>query len=152
MQYDTAENVYQHPQNRFVGSFLGNPPMNFVEGTLKKDGEKVFIESGSGVLPVPSALAAPVDGGSGLVAGFRPETLSISGADDEYSFSAQVIAVEPQGPESVVTARLGDTHVKVVVPSDSEATSVETISLTPNFDLLALFDSESGVRLMTRGE
>ena len=151
MQYDTAENVYQHPQNRFVGSFLGNPPMNFVEGTFRKDGGKSFIESGSSLMPLPSSASTSVDGGS-LVAGFRPETLILANESDENSFSANVLAVEPQGPESVITAAFGETQVKVVVPSDSEATSAKTIYLMPDFSLLALFDSESGVRLDTRGE
>ncbi|SVC06537.1 uncharacterized protein METZ01_LOCUS259391, partial [marine metagenome] len=41
-QYDTAHNVYEYPANRFVGSFLGNPPMNFIKGELAEDsGQRV---------------------------------------------------------------------------------------------------------------
>jgi multiple sugar transport system ATP-binding protein len=151
MQYDTAENVYQHPQNKFVGSFLGNPPMNFVEGVLRKDGEKTFIENGNAMLPIPAEVGNRAKGDAGLVAGFRPETLTVTENEEEFSFSAEVLAVEPQGPESVVTAKFGNTQVKVVVPADSSSASDGKLILKPNFDLLALFDPDSGVRLVAQG-
>ena len=30
MQFDAPEQVYRMPATRFVGSFIGNPPMNFI--------------------------------------------------------------------------------------------------------------------------
>ncbi|MBR71451.1 MAG: sugar ABC transporter ATP-binding protein [Rhodospirillaceae bacterium] len=152
MQYDTAENVYQHPQNKFVGSFLGNPPMNFVKGVLRKEGDRIFIQNGDSSLPVPTDIGSKIENNSGLIAGFRPETLTVTSNEEDFSFSAEVLAVEPQGPESVVTAKFGDTQVKVVVPSESEsATDGNKLNLMPNFDLLALFDPDSGMRLMKHG-
>lgn len=34
-QVDTPENVYNKPANLFVANFIGNPPMNFIEGRLQ---------------------------------------------------------------------------------------------------------------------
>lgn len=36
-QVDTPERIYDHPKNMFVGSFIGAPPMNFIEGKLEEN-------------------------------------------------------------------------------------------------------------------
>ena len=51
--YGTAHEVYHRPANRFVGRFLGNPPMNMISGRLNrvKDGAAVEFLHGSIRLP-----------------------------------------------------------------------------------------------------
>lgn len=36
-QADTPEQIYNRPVNMFVGSFIGSPPMNFIEGRIDED-------------------------------------------------------------------------------------------------------------------
>ncbi len=44
-QIDDPITVYDHPKNKFVASFIGSPPMNFMEGRIiKKDGRVYFDE------------------------------------------------------------------------------------------------------------
>ncbi len=44
-QADTPLQTYQNPANRFVAGFIGMPPMNFFDGTIRLvDGEMVFTE------------------------------------------------------------------------------------------------------------
>lgn len=44
-QAQTPLETYQHPANRFVAGFIGMPPMNFFDGTIKiVDGEMIFEE------------------------------------------------------------------------------------------------------------
>ena len=44
-QAQTPLQTYQHPANRFVAGFIGMPPMNFFDGTVKMvDGQLVFEE------------------------------------------------------------------------------------------------------------
>lgn len=45
-QFDTPENLYNNPINRFVAEFIGSPQMNLLEGRLIKDETGVVIESG----------------------------------------------------------------------------------------------------------
>ena len=40
-QNDAPLVLYNKPANLFVAGFLGNPPMNFISGTLKQDGDKI---------------------------------------------------------------------------------------------------------------
>jgi multiple sugar transport system ATP-binding protein len=41
-QVDAPLNIYRHPVNKFVASFIGSPTMNFMNGTLKKNGQVIF--------------------------------------------------------------------------------------------------------------
>ncbi len=151
-QYDTAHNVYEYPANRFVGSFLGNPPMNFIKGKLAEDSGQSVVSSGEATMPLPVGIVgADVKIGSDVVVGVRPETLNIAAADNPSCFTAQVQAVEPQGPETVVTASFGDSSFKVIVPAGTEAETGSAITLAPQSDLVALFDAETGVRLINSG-
>jgi ABC-type sugar transport system ATPase subunit len=40
MQFDTPQNLYEYPRNTFVGFFIGNPGMNFVNCELVEQGLK----------------------------------------------------------------------------------------------------------------
>jgi len=151
-QYDTARNVYEYPANRFVGSFLGNPPMNFIKGKLAEDSGQRVVSSGESTMPLPAdIIGGDMAIGSDVVVGVRPETLHIAAADNPGRFTAKVQAVEPQGPETVVTASFGDSSFKVIVPAGTDAETGGDITLAPQSDLVALFDAETGVRLMNSG-
>jgi multiple sugar transport system ATP-binding protein len=148
-QYDTAYNVYHYPRSTFVGSFLGNPPMNFVRGTLGSlNGQRYCEQEGSRIPLPPMKEAAGLADGATVTVGIRAETVDVVGQGTPNSFEAEIFAVEPQGPEAVVTARFGSTLIKIVVPTSAVPGNSGQITLLPHANLLALFDAESGVRLM----
>ena len=44
-QADTPLQTYNHPVNRFVAGFIGMPPMNFFDGSIRADGGRLtFVE------------------------------------------------------------------------------------------------------------
>ncbi len=46
-QIGTPTNVYNSPLNRFVASFIGAPPMNFLEGKIIKKEMKLYFDEGN---------------------------------------------------------------------------------------------------------
>ncbi len=54
-QVGTPNEVYDHPENRFVASFIGSPSMNFVDATVdvRDDGTYVVAKSGADTLSYP---------------------------------------------------------------------------------------------------
>ena len=46
-QVDTPQNVYNRPVNRFVASFIGTPPMNFLEGKIIMKEKKLYFDEGN---------------------------------------------------------------------------------------------------------
>ena len=145
-QYDTAHNVYHYPDNTFVGSFLGNPPMNFVRGQFGHDGNRPVVAQNGSIIPVPTASAGGLSDGADVIVGMRPESMLVAEAGNPEAFTASVIAVEPQGPETVLTARVGHTDLKLIVETGTQAQEGSEITIRPDAELLALFDAASGVR------
>ena len=146
-QYDTAHNVYHYPDNTFVGSFLGNPPMNFVRGHFSHDGSRPVVAQNGSVIPVPTTSAAGINDGAQVIVGMRPEAMVVAEVGDPAAFTALVVAVEPQGPETVLTARIGETNLKLIVETGTRAHEGSDITIRPDADVLALFDADTGVRL-----
>ena len=74
--------VYRRPANRFVASFIGAPPMNFVEGTLERADAAVRLVADGLVVALPAPIddLAPPD--SSVVLGVRPEVASVRRSGD----------------------------------------------------------------------
>src|SRR3954454_14072303 len=51
-QFGTPADVYNKPSNLFVAGFIGNPPMNFLEGRLETNGANVAFRMPDFVLPL----------------------------------------------------------------------------------------------------
>lgn len=76
-QIDKPRNLYDYPVNKFVAGFIGTPQMNFYDGRLKKEGDKVKVtfewERSTGEEELQTE--ANVDGTSGSAAEKRSITL-----------------------------------------------------------------------------
>lgn len=70
-QVGTPEDVYRRPANRFVAYFLGNPPMNFLEGIY----EEGRVKAAGFHFPLPLDLPS----GTRLTLGIRPEDVEVVG-------------------------------------------------------------------------
>jgi len=106
-QYGTPLDVYNRPDNRFVASFIGRPPMNFLEGHLEaRDGRLLFVAPGGIAISLNGGYAAAVPSASDerLVLGVRPEHLRLDGSSIERrvpgtfnGLTLTVSVVEPLG-------------------------------------------------------
>ncbi len=76
-QIDTPQNLYDHPGNLFVAGFIGSPAMNFFPGKLRKDGDRIVVDTGDFVVPIPAAKAAPykLHTDKDIIFGIRPENI-----------------------------------------------------------------------------
>jgi multiple sugar transport system ATP-binding protein len=102
-QVDTPMNIYQRPANRFVGSFIGSPAMNFFPGEIA--GREFRLASG-GAIPIDDS--AP-HGAATL--GVRPEDLVTNGDGLPLAHVALDV-VEHMGHETMVHFELaGERHI-----------------------------------------
>ena len=66
MQIDTPINLYEKPKNKFVAGFIGNPAMNFANGTVEGGGPSRFVaEGGEWEINLPSRVSAPLGSARG---------------------------------------------------------------------------------------
>ena len=76
-QVDTPQNLYEKPCNLFVAGFMGSPQMNFLDATVKVEGDIANLVIAGHSIPLPPAKSKKlIDGGyDGKVVtfGIRPE-------------------------------------------------------------------------------
>ncbi len=98
--------VYRHPVNRFVAGFVGTPPMNFIEGTIRREGGRVMFHEHSAMgeglkLAIAPAHADKVGAydGKPLVLGLRPQGIGEAKGTPhaDWTFQLKVNVVEPLG-------------------------------------------------------
>jgi multiple sugar transport system ATP-binding protein len=103
-QVGTAQDLYDHPANRFVAGFIGSPAMNFVDATL----ERGTLQLPFGAVELPENVRARLrsDAGGKVIAGLRPEHFSdfLSGGGaatpaGHVSFATRIDLVESLGSE-----------------------------------------------------
>jgi multiple sugar transport system ATP-binding protein len=96
--------LYRRPANRFVAGFLGSPPMNFLEGSLRqREGQVVFTGATGKDLTITARWLRQYLGQQ-VALGVRPESLSLAPSEPEtFAFSGRVLLVEPAGERVDVT-------------------------------------------------
>ncbi len=133
-QIDAPMQLYRHPKTKFVGGFVGSPPMNFV--TVPVEGGQARLGSLS--------LAAPIHAGA-LIAGMRAEDITIHGADS--GFPLDVSVAEPLGAHTLITGHYEEQQLRVMTSPDQVVTPGTRVGLTPTLSRLVWMDPESGQAL-----
>src|SRR6266511_2210602 len=114
-QCATPEEIYERPANRFVASFMGSPPMNFVTGELVDvDGVRSFRSS---ALTQEISLYDAQPDDPAVVLGIRPEDVSLSPSPTPGYRPGKVFVSEPLGPDVLVTVRIDGELIKARVPT-----------------------------------
>lgn len=95
-QIGSPKELYNHPQNIFVATFIGSPAMNIFRGTYQKDGS--FLPDGPEGEVRPIALPKEFSSllkdyvGKKLFMGIRPEDIILGkGESSNISFEADVV-------------------------------------------------------------
>ena len=144
LQVDTPIRVYDFPAAHFVGSFIGNPPMNFLAAQVVENATALLVEGAT--LPIKPDLSAALKQGEQKVVwlGIRSENIEPQSFASNDVLPARVIVVEPLGSHNLITVRLGETVVKVNAHPDLELQMEQEIWLKLNISKVRLMDKESG--------
>jgi glycerol transport system ATP-binding protein len=113
VQLGTPQELFERPEHRFVGYFIGSPGMNFIPCTRR--GDTVRIDGSDIELAMTGAPAA-----GKLELGIRPEFVELSRVAGDATLEAKVTRVEDLGNFKLVTARLAGHEVKVKLADGRE--------------------------------
>lgn len=146
-QLASPDEIYTHPNNLFVASFIGSPPMNFVDITFVEKGEKASIDAGSFTLLIPDTIKDLIKQqatGSELVLGFRPTDVSIHNKRTrEECIQGSVYVIEPLGPKIIVDLKIGENIFKVETTADFRADIGDELWLSFDMNKIHIFDKKT---------
>jgi len=105
-QCDTPRNLYDHPRNVFVATFMGSPPMNL----LKAERTTAGVRFGRFELPLAAGAASSSALPSTMLLGLRPGDLALDHNAPAHWPRIDVIplAVDEHGHERIVRFRCDD--------------------------------------------
>ena len=146
-QVGTPTELYERPDNTYVASFIGSPPMNFLEGRV--EGDRI-------VLPAEKTTLA-MDGGARqalarastaqVTVGVRPEHIVFSdrpAGSGAFSIAGAVDTVEPLGHTTLVRAKMAsDRRLNVLLAGKVRLQEGQMVHATFPPDRVYLFDRQS---------
>src|SRR5699024_9501822 len=94
-----------HPKTRFVAEFMGSPPMNFLEGSVKEN--QLILNSGESLGKLPYAI----NDIENVDIGIRSEDIDI--ADEDTGLQMTVNHVELMGADLHVHGTVNDKEIVV---------------------------------------
>ncbi|AQX55967.1 sn-glycerol-3-phosphate ABC transporter ATP-binding protein UgpC [Priestia flexa] len=155
-QVGTPKEVYEKPENVFVGGFIGSPAMNFLKGNLS-DGK---ITVGDSVLAVPEGKMKVLrDQGyvnKEVILGIRPEDFHDEPVFIEASAGTKVTVnvdvSELMGAETMVYAKIGEQDFVARVDARSEVKAQQKLTLALDLNKAHFFDAETESRIRAEKE
>ena len=150
MQVDTPKNLYEHPNNLFVATFIGSPQMNLIDATVSKNGDKCDLVFGDYKIHLSKEksenLIKNAYDGKVVTVGIRPEDFILcengTGAD-ENTYDTVVRIYENMGSEGYLYFRLGEIRCVAKINKNNAYAINEPVKLKININNIHLFDKET---------
>jgi multiple sugar transport system ATP-binding protein len=146
-QVGSPTELYDQPQNAYVASFIGSPPMNFLHGRVEGDGVALTEERTTLTFDgaARAALARASDGE--VTIGVRPEHIVFSDRPAEsglLSITGTVDTVEPLGHTTLVRAKMASgRRLSALIAGKTRLGEGESVYATFPPNRLYLFDRKS---------
>jgi multiple sugar transport system ATP-binding protein len=141
-QLGSPSEIYDRPATLYVATFVGAPPMNLLNATVR--GSELQIEGSDIALPLPGGLQAEPRDGQKLIVGIRPESLRFGSSG--LTLPAKCEVAELTGPELVVTAFAGTQRIMACLPPRTSLENGQMLTLTFDPQAIHLFNAETGLR------
>ncbi|WNS76581.1 sn-glycerol-3-phosphate ABC transporter ATP-binding protein UgpC [Bacillus sp. DTU_2020_1000418_1_SI_GHA_SEK_038] len=150
-QVGASKEVYDHPENVFVGGFIGSPAMNFITGVLEESGFRV----GSTTLSVPEGkmklLREKGYLGNSIILGIRPENIHADSSFVESlkgsAIGARIDVTELTGAEKLIYSSIEGQNIVARLDANASVQSGQKILLALNMNKVHFFDTETERRI-----
>jgi ABC-type sugar transport system ATPase subunit len=132
------DELYDQPRTLFIGGFVGNPPMNFIEVEVARDAESGDYHArreGLDVI-VPPGRGEKAAGKGQVILGIRPEDITVA----DQGVVGETFIVEPLGRDDLVDVRIGEVGVHVLADPQLNIKRNQSVALNLNGDKVQFFD------------
>lgn len=153
-QYAPPNELFSQPVNLFVASFLGNPPMNLIPGTVQKNDGEQFIVTNGFQFRIPAARELGAEHyGKPIMLGLRPHDITLTDASDALGIPMKVDLVEHLGSGKLVKVvdpgKKLDGMVRLLTDNETDARSGDTVYMRIREDKFHVFDmTANGLNVM----
>ncbi|RSD29254.1 ABC transporter ATP-binding protein [Mesobacillus subterraneus] len=150
-QVGAPKDVYENPENVFVGGFIGSPSMNFFNGKLEEG--KFTVNNSSIAIPEGKMKVLRAQGyvGKDIILGVRPEDLHdepvFIDASQGSTVKATVEVSELTGAETMIYSQFEGQDFVARVDSRTDVTPGQVIELAFDMNKVHFFDAETEVRI-----
>jgi multiple sugar transport system ATP-binding protein len=136
LQCDKPETIYDLPTSRFVGGFIGTPPMNFMQGQVQRQNGHVNVRVGDFNLNPADTMQPLLKSyeGKDVLMGIRAENMETLAKPANDALQVEVLVVEPLGSQNLLTVKIGNDLIKVATHP--------TFRVTPGMDVWLRFPAE----------
>jgi multiple sugar transport system ATP-binding protein len=150
LQFDNPTRVYDQPVTRFVGSFIGNPPMNFLKGQVQRNNGTLSVKVGDFALTPPPEMVETLVAYDGKIVsiGIRAENMEALASPAPDALPVKVDVVEPLGSQNLLTILIGDDIIKVSTHPDFPAQAGQSIWLRLPVPKIRWIDRDTGRALV----
>jgi len=141
--------LYDKPVNKFVAGFIGNPPMNFVEGIIIKKDSKLHFNEGKFHVKIVDTMAKHLGHyiDKKVIFGVRPEDiydkLFVSDAPHENTIKATCEVIEPMGSEAYLYLNTGLHSLIAKVGGHDKPTINQDMDLVLDMSKVHFFDKDT---------
>ena len=152
-QVDTPQNLFDHPANKFVATFIGTPQMNIIRAKLTPREGKMYAVFGENAVRIPDLtvkrLKSDIYIGKDVYLGIRPENLSdeaeFVAENSLYSFEAKVDMTELMGSVTYLYFNVNGVEGNLVASVDprTKTQAGQTLRVAMDPARLHLFDAET---------
>jgi len=147
LQMGAPFDIYDHPANTFVASFVGSPAINLFDAVLDKT--RLFVKKGRFEQDIGKKSLDRIKGHQGEVRfGIRPEDIEIVKTKKDGYSAAIVYNIENMGMEKIVTLKIEDHIFKAVTTADFEADVNAGVFVSFRQDKLHFFNRETHANLV----
>ena len=145
-QYDTPDEIYNHPANVIVARHTGSPPMNFIRCYFKEKNGKAFLDAEAFTLDISNLKEiVQKQGISELILGARPEDIIMTKKPvGEELIEAEVYEFEPLGLKTIINLKVGKNVLKTTSMYSFEAGIGEKIWIKFDKNKIHLFNEKTG--------
>ncbi|WP_212523318.1 ABC transporter ATP-binding protein [Actibacterium sp. MT2.3-13A] len=151
-QVGSPDDIYERPQNTFVASFLGNPPINYIDGTIEvTDSSTARFVRGDLALTLTEATARKLADCNGreVRLGIRAEDVDETAQGGEGSvIRGKVNSVLPVGSDQFLGFDFYGEELFFRVGKDLSHRLGDDVALSVDLNRLHVFDKDSGKTLI----
>lgn len=139
-QYAPPLDVYFNPADTFVADFVGNPKINFVNGTIQTTNGRAHLDTGFLEIPIKDYSLSHK---KKVTVGIRPEHIQLTKVASHSPTTFQIFSILPAGPETYVRVVRDKQFLTARIDGLTDLKSDDIVEIGFEPSLIRVFDHDS---------